>query len=353
MRSARFRSEKGKMISLPDKPLRRGGEGVIYEVPDYPEYLAKIYHEGKRTRERFEKIQVMLKRPPDAHCSKHLAVAWPSELVYDSNGSPVGFLMPYVRNSYPFSLIYHPGDRRKNIRGFTYKHLMRVATNLCIAVETIHRAQHVIGDLNESNILVSPECLVTLVDADSFQIYDPEKQRVYRCAVGKPEYTPPELHTQNVDFSKIDRDEIHDRFALAVLIFMLLMDGHHPYAGVYRGGGEPPKTEERIRQGIFPFSSNFSSEWAPPRPAPPFDLLHPELQELFLRAFVEGNQLREKRPSTKEWKHALENAERDLQECSRSNLHWFPKHYGRCYWCEREQRFPNNGLPRISKKNSI
>src|SRR5438093_919042 len=76
-----------------------------------------------------------------------------------------------------------------------------------------------IGDLNERNLLVTTQALVTLVDTDSFQVKAAE--RVFRCRVGSAEYTPPEL--QGARFADIDRGPQHDAFGLGVLIFQLLM----------------------------------------------------------------------------------------------------------------------------------
>src|SRR5712691_4689158 len=86
--------------------------------------------------------------------------------------------------------------------------------------------------------------LVTLVDTDSFQVCEPHNGVVYRCPVGKPEFTPPEL--QGCPFAQVDRAPEHDLFGLAVLLFQLLMEGTHPFAGVYQGHGDPPPYETRI-----------------------------------------------------------------------------------------------------------
>jgi len=56
------------------------------------------------------------------------------------------------------------------------------------------------------------------------------RQRLFPLSVGKPEYTAAEL--QGRDFSTMDRKASHDNFGLAVLIFHLLMEGIHPFAGV-------------------------------------------------------------------------------------------------------------------------
>ena len=122
--------------------------------------------------------------------------------------------------------------------------------DLAAAVGALHLRGYVIGDVNESNILVTESALVTLVDTDSFQVRDPQTGLVYRCPVGTPQFTPPEL--QNKTFAHVDRMPEHDAFGLAVLIFQLLMEGAHPYAGRYTGPGDPPPYEVRISLGHFP-----------------------------------------------------------------------------------------------------
>src|SRR5699024_5867863 len=49
-----------------------------------------------------------------------------------------------------------------------------------------------VGDVNESNILVASDARVMIIDTDSAQIKDPSG-KVYKCLVGKPEYTAPEI----------------------------------------------------------------------------------------------------------------------------------------------------------------
>jgi hypothetical protein len=112
---------------------------------------------------------------------------------------------------------------------------------------------------------------------------------VYRSLVGKPEYTPPDL--QGYSFADVDRQPEHDAFALAVLIFRLLMEGFHPFDGVYRGRGEPPELGARIRNGYFPYARGRTGIEPSPL-APPFEMLHPDLQALFVRCFEEGHRNR-------------------------------------------------------------
>ena len=48
----------------------------------------------------------------------------------------------------------------------TWSHLVNVAANLCLALESVHRVDAVIGEFQERSILVSDTTRVTLVDCD-------------------------------------------------------------------------------------------------------------------------------------------------------------------------------------------
>src|SRR5439155_19445245 len=130
-------------------------------------------------------------------------------------------LMPRFSGVRPIIDYYHPQTRLKHCPLFNYPYLLHTARNLAVAMRALHQRGYVIGDLNESNILVSDTALVTLIDTDSFQVRDPQSGSVYRCPVGKPEYTPPEL--QGRSFADCNRQVEHDLFGLAVLIYQLLM----------------------------------------------------------------------------------------------------------------------------------
>jgi len=333
----RVRTERtGKIFDL-HEPFRSGGEGAIYEVPHYPNLVAKVYHAQRRTPERIAKLQIMVAHPP-VNPTEHLnhpSIAWPTELLRDTaTNQLVGFVMPRVRQMLPLSEVYNPRARRRQLPLFNYRYLVRTARNLCAAVQAVHQAGYVIGDLNESNVLVSDQALVTLVDADSFQVRDPETGVVYRSLVGKPEYTPPEL--QGCSFADVDRQPEHDAFALAVLIFRLLMEGFHPFDGVYRGRGEPPEMGARIRNGYFPYARGRTGIEPSPL-APPFEMLHPDLQALFVRCFEEGHRNRSVRPRVEDWLEALEGAEDALQQCGQNEQHYYWVHWSGCPWCARQQ----------------
>jgi uncharacterized repeat protein (TIGR01451 family) len=191
----------------------------------------------------------------------------------------------------------------------------------------------VIGDVNESNVLAGDNALVALISTDSFQVKDSRDGKIYRCPVGKPEFTPPEL--QGKAFPDIDRSVEHDRFGLAVLIFHLLMEGSHPFSGIFQGLGDPPPLEKRIAEGHFIYSK---AQYVPYRPSPTdvsWNVLPTNLQHLFLQCFEEGHKNPARRPDAHVWKNELRSAAKELTTCTSNQQHQYGKHLATCPWCER------------------
>ena len=324
----------GQIITLDTQnPIGGGGEGRIYSVLQNPSLVAKIYH--KPTDEDVDKLTIMFSHPPDLPMGAgHTAIAWPVDLLRttDNKQQIVGFLMPRVSRAEPIHIFYNPRNRREQKPLFNYRYLHRTARNFVTAVNALHNSGYTIGDVNESNILVTDTALVTLVDTNSFQVRDPYTQEIYRCPVGKPEFTPPELQGQS--FRKIDRKPEHDLFGIAILIFQLLMEGNHPFAGIYKGKGEPPTIEARIKAGHFPYSK----KRVPYRPTPftpDWKILHPTIQQLLIACFELGYEHPRSRPDTKAWLEGLRESENSLVTCQKNHQHLYGNYLKSCPWCER------------------
>ncbi|MGH1394859.1 MAG: tetratricopeptide repeat protein [Trichormus sp.] len=337
--------------------LGRGGEACIYAVPSPGDLVAKVYHQP--TVAHAQKLRAMLANPPENPTANlgHISIAWPQELLWgtEENKTIVGFVMPRIRGMRPIIDFYNPKTRRQHCPLFSYQYLLRTARNLAAAFASLHNSGYCVGDVNESNILVSDTALVTLVDTDSFQVPDPEHDVVYRCPVGKPEFTPPEL--QNKIFAHHDRNLNHDLFGLGVLIFQLLMEGTHPFSGIFQGIPEPPPYEARIAAGHFTYSKKRQVPYLPTPIAPPWEILHPRLQELFVQCFEDGHYAPQHRPHAQAWLSALAEAEDSLTTCSVNPQHRYSNHLHSCPWCERAVRlggrdpFPSVGA--IEKKEHL
>ena len=311
--------------------LFEGGEGVICAVNAQPARLAKLYKPEKRAGKETKLAWMAAYPPADLSSSGgQPAIAWPESLLYESSGRFVGYLMPYITHTKTLLHVLNPRLRAQTQPAFDQKYLHRTALNLAAALHTLHERDYVIGDLNETNVLVAPTALVTVIDADSFQVKEKHGGQItfYPCPVGRPEYTPPELQGRN--FLNEVRQPEQDTFALAVLIFQLLMDGSHPFRSAWLGNGTPPPVEEKISQGWFPYTPEPRGPVRPP-PGMSLDRLHPPLAALMQRCFVEGHDNPRRRPSAAEWESTLKAAEKALRACPCGHI--YAAHIKRCPCC--------------------
>ncbi|MCA9616198.1 MAG: hypothetical protein KC586_25760, partial [Myxococcales bacterium] len=187
-------------------------------------------------------------------------LAWPKEALYDvRTGDFRGFVMPAIHGARELSEFINPRARAGLGRelGFELRlsHLVTIGANVAQLVDVLHGARCVVGDLNDRNFLADGYGRVFLVDVDSIQVTD-ARGEVHRCHVGSPLFTPPELHTAR--FESVSRRPEHDRFGLAVLLFMLLMNGQHPFRAIPTGDAPMEPDEANIRAGRFAYSGRIN-----------------------------------------------------------------------------------------------
>jgi DNA-binding helix-hairpin-helix protein with protein kinase domain len=300
-----YKTENNYTVST-GKELGKGGEGIVYAINENPHQVAKIYYQQECSVDKKNKLQIMIDRPPfkvaTAHALTQIPLTWPLELLYQK-GKFAGYLMPKIGKSSSIFTFYLPNLRQKHHPAIDRRHLYCIAKNLADIMYNLHLHGYIIGDVNQKNILISKNVWVTLVDVDSFQVKSLYGE-VFHCPVGVAEYTPPEL--QGMALKEVERTTNHDRFGLAILLFQLLMQGFHPFAGVPINSGF--STTEKfdlycIKKGIFPYQSN--PDFAPPPNAPRFNTLPDGLQRLFLRCFIKGHQYPDYRPTAYDWVIAL------------------------------------------------
>lgn len=332
--------------------LASGGEGAVHPIDGQPDKIAKLYHARKLLgSELAEKLQVMIANPPadPMKAYGHMSIAWPESRLF-LKGRFAGFVMPRAIQAHKIIEFYSPAIRQKHHSGVTWKNLHAIGRNLATAMAALHVRNYVIGDVNEGNIVVNDMSLVTLIDTDSFQVRDPQTGRLFRCHVGKGEFTPAEL--QGKDLRTADRYAFHDLFGLGVLLFQLLMEGNHPFTGISRTQASVSGVtvyEHNIGQGNFPYDPEGS--FAPPLAAPEFSALHPPIQALFKRCFVDGHKKPTARPAALEWYQEIVMAESLLQQCQVNPQHWYSPHVSECPWCEREKAL--RVIAEVSKSWSI
>lgn len=269
--------------------LGGGGEGEVFEVVRQSDMVAKIYT-GAMSRDRARKLAAMTRMAREAPDLLKFC-AWPIDTLHWR--SPVGgrdgcagFLMPRISGRKEIHHLTSPPTRKKEFPDKGWSFQIHVAWNLAAAVDTIHAAGVVVGDINERGFLVGLDGTLRVIDCDSFQIS--HGGQVYRCEVGVADYTPPELQNMPGGFASVVRSVNHDAFGLGIVVFKLLFQGRHPFMGRFSGTGEPD-LQRFIREHRFAYSRNAGAKQiAPPPHSLHLGALNPKLAFLFERTFAES-----------------------------------------------------------------
>ncbi len=306
--------------------LGRGGEGTVFACEDLS-VVAKIYHEPI-DEEKAEKLRWMAQNK-DEKLSK--IAAWVIDVLHDQpNGKVVGFLMPNVRAKEIHEL-YSLKSRRVYFPEATWHFLVHTAANVARSFYSLHKNDHIMGDVNHGNCVVLADGTVKLIDCDSYSIKT-DKMR-YRCDVGVATHLAPEL--QKADLGEIEREANHDNFGLAVIIFQLLFLGRHPFSGNYLGT-EDKSLEDCIAEHRFAYGETAELKRVKQPPGTlSLSQVSPRTSVLFERAFSSENK---DRPEPREWIEALEDLSDNLEQCNFHPGHHYFNALATCPWCEIESK---------------
>lgn len=305
--------------------IGQGGEAAVYDVTSLPGIVAKIYHKPIDA-DRAAKIRVM---PSIANDGLSKLTSWPRDLLANRQGQPVGLLIPKVPGKDAHHLC-SPKSRANEFPGTDWRFLIRTVTNIARAFAVVHDTGCVIGDVNYGGVLIAPDATVKLIDCDSFQVTLGGKR--YPCTVGVPTFTPPEL--QRKHFASVVRTANHDNFGLAVVTFLMLFNGRHPFAGRFMGAGDMP-IEKAIEEVRFAFGSRHQSvQMMRPPATPELSAVGTDVMLLFERAFARES-MSGGRPTARDWVSGLTAMEKDVKQCSTNVSHWHHKSTA-CPWCPIE-----------------
>jgi DNA-binding helix-hairpin-helix protein with protein kinase domain len=203
-----FVTGTGKTIEI-GRELGKGGEGSVYEIPANDQWVAKLYNSHHQPDAQKQAKLRFMAATADAELLRY--AAWPQDTVHKVSAGPiVGFLMPKVSGRAPIHMLYSPAHRRQDYPQVAWDFLIFAARNTAAAFAAIHHHAHVLGDVNQGNVLVGADSKVVLIDTDSFQIN--ANGTTHLCKVGVAHFTPPEL--QGIaSFDRAPRTVNHDNLA--------------------------------------------------------------------------------------------------------------------------------------------
>ena len=281
--------------------LAHGGEGFVYNLEVNPHYLVKVCKDDTlnnfRKQSAFcDRLNAMLALED---CRRADFLAWPQMPVFDVYRKVIGFVMPRA-NGRTLRALYAPCQVKRFFPGWDRLQVTKVALNLVNAVQMLARHRVLVNDFNPDNFLIDKQGKVTLIDCDSFQIPGAgDKQNIFLTRTFTPEYTAPELLFKPELFN-CERTPEQVRFSLAVVVYMILMSGLHPYAQC--GGSDPI---ENLKSGKCPLDKT-SGVRLPVGWYKSVSWLPESLKEYFVKMFVDGYKDPMKRPLIGDLKIELE-----------------------------------------------
>lgn len=342
----------GESLKISKVPLGIGGEGKVYRVANEGQkgIIAKIYNKLP-DRERQEKLKAMI-----SICNPALmdACAWPIATLVDTNSGEIcGFTMNEVVESEPLHHFYSPSWRKQNQPNASWDNLLQLSANLTAVFSVVHDLGIVVGDVNPNSLRVRKNGRVVLIDSDSFQLS--HNGSLFKCRVGVPSFTPPELLSSNQSFDLVKRNINHDLFGLSLLIFHLLFMGRHPFAGVFNGPGDTP-IESHIREFRYAYAADYKQRGLlpPPLSIRPKLVASSEVAEVFENDFTQIGAVKG-RTSSKRWFEVISKQRQKLARCKSNANHVYDSSVGNCIWCALERKglsFFETRMPASSFNNT-
>lgn len=279
--------------------LGAGGEGQVFELKG-DDRVAKIYHGDQLTGNRIAKLELMASRAVSRN-----GICWPEKLVYTSDGSPVGYVMQKAHGHPLQKSVFVKPLLSQRFPQWQRENLVNVCISFLEHMQYLHDLNVLVGDINPMNVLVDGDgTSVFIVDTDSFQVEG------FPCPVGTVNFSPP--HLQHKNFKTLLRTEDDELFAIATMLFMILVPGKPPYS---QQGGESP--EKNILDANFPYPLGDDHKSKNVSPGPwryIWSHLPYRLKELFHKAFRENQRI-----GISEWLDALRAYQNDITKGYLSN----------------------------------
>ncbi|WP_267217941.1 hypothetical protein [Paenarthrobacter ureafaciens] len=282
-----FSSPSGSGSVVLDELLGEGGEGAAYAV--HGDRVVKIFDRDHVTRHRQAKVERFASRSLYSQ-----GICFPEAVVTNNAGEFVGYMMPRARGN-EFRVIMNPRRFLKAFPGWTKADLVDVCISFLEKVSYLHSLNVIVGDINPKNVIVDASKNVWMIDADSWQVDG------YPCPVGTPMFTA--ASALGRPYAESLRTSEEELFAVATMLFMVLITGQFPYART----GSDGDIARLIKDGNFAFQVGERSNRDQPEGNWKYMWSHMprDLKEMFWNTFHREGQRYTSPPSAEEWLRAF------------------------------------------------
>ncbi len=272
----RFRTNPSKLIG-------QGGEALIYDIgnntvlklyklPTHPDFVGnKEAVDGAvaRIAEHQTKLALFPKGMPKR-------VVGPKSLALDTKGDVVGYTMPLISQG---EVLLRYGERRfREMGGIKEETLRLIYLDLHTTVLGVHKANAVIGDFNDLNVIVVGD-EAYLVDTDSMQFGS------FYCRVFTAKFLDPTLAKESGGSLILAKkhNQNSDWYAYSIMLMQALL-----YVGPYGGVFRPQDKNHTLSHDLRPLKriTVFHPEVKYPKPARHFRVLPDDLLHQFENIFT-------------------------------------------------------------------
>ena len=301
----------GKEYLLKDKILDIDADNSsVYSVYNNAEILAVIYDDvlGKVVGQ-LSKIAAVIDAAAGNSAAKFLDVP---AVLYDRNEMPKGYVK--LRG-------HGDTDYEKYCRNLTIdlKQRLKVAINLTVALDRLHNAGLIAGDLAPAKIGIDGNGMVHLSNCESYIVRNAKKSDGFKFDPSRIDivHMAPEIRSRIGNKFLYYRFSVEtDLYSLAFLIYRLLAFGNYPSDSGDEDNTERESESVREVKGYLPA----------------------KIVSLFERALIAGKTNPKARPSVSEWYFTMLNEYDSIIQCEADKKHYYWEEFTQCPWCRTEGR---------------
>lgn len=308
---SRIYDDKGTAYTLMERVLTNNG-AVTYRT-DVDDIWVKLY-DAQSLNTLFEsKVDRMLRNPV-----RKQGILWPIGKAVDAGHAFRGYFMHAAKGEPLHLSVLKSAGIDHYFPDWNKMDLCILTLTILDKIDYLHRLGILMGCINPAAIRVVDANTVYFTDTDNFQV-EGFPSFAYNIS-----FTPPELLGKRVYLTTLDSEN----FAVAELVFMIMMTGKTPYAVGVNGN-----SEEQIRKMQFPFPNGkvHGNAAMPGMWRFMWSHLSPIKKPLY-ETFQNGGKFNAQgsRKSTGFWIHCLKDFQKDLESpTDKESLKIYPRTFKR------------------------